>query len=347
MDTYEQGKKITVKAEAMKAEAKEHFGQCKELTAAISDFFGSPVIGPVVFWFLHRIVALFTVAFFLYTLSAAVPTFSEKVTFADVEYLAEYQLPDVYACLDGSTMKKFISKEKQSTKKKKCRDEIGATWRSDCEFEMMDGATSAGFFDALSRRDEADGDGVHGTGGTVMQFRSGLSADTRCGAFNMAYYNLKTGEDDEGKCPVDDVKFGSNWDTSTAPEMAVFDDRLGFDRWLPDDFTGARPPAPGYDDTAGFLAGLLPNATGEIINGDGKEATVTVPAYCFRNIARVGAKSYYETNQDLALGMSTRIRPTEAVSPQLDRTTNRPSHLLTPCALLFVCAHRWKAGLRA
>ena len=82
MDTYEQGKKITVKAEAMKAEAKEHFGQCKELTAAISDFFGSPVIGPVVFWFLHRIVALFTVSFFLYTLVAAVPTFSEKVTFA-------------------------------------------------------------------------------------------------------------------------------------------------------------------------------------------------------------------------------------------------------------------------
>ena len=70
MDTYEQGKKITVKAEAMKAEAKEHFGQCKELTAAISDFFGSPVIGPVVFWFLHRIVALFTVSFFLYTLVA-------------------------------------------------------------------------------------------------------------------------------------------------------------------------------------------------------------------------------------------------------------------------------------
>ena len=63
MDTYEQGKKITVKAEAMKAEAKEHFGQCKELTAAISDFFGSPVIGPVVFWFLHRIVALCTVVF--------------------------------------------------------------------------------------------------------------------------------------------------------------------------------------------------------------------------------------------------------------------------------------------
>ena len=296
MDTYEQGKKITVKAEVMKAEAKEHFGQCKELMAAISDFFGSPVIGPVVFWFLHRIVALFTVSFFLYTLVAAVPTFSEKVTFAEVEYLAEYQLPDVYTCLDGETMKMFISKEKQSTKK------------------------------------------------TVMQFRSGVSSDTRCGFFNMAFFNLKTGEDDEGECPMKDLKYGSNWDMSTAPEMAVFDGRLNFDAWRPSSFTD-EIEAPGPDDTAGFLAGLLPKATVEIIKDDGTEATVTVPAYCLRNIARVGAKSHYETNQDLALGMSTRILPPDLVSPQLDLTTNRPSRLLTPCALLFVCAPLMLAAL--
>ena len=120
MDTYKQGKKITGKADAMKVEAEEHLGQCKALTAAIADFAGSPVIGPVVFWVLHRIVALFTVAFFLYTLSAAVPTFSAKVTSADVEYLSEYQLPDIYVCLDGGSMTKFISKEKQSTQKQKC-----------------------------------------------------------------------------------------------------------------------------------------------------------------------------------------------------------------------------------
>mmetsp|Transcript_11970 Transcript_11970/g.29851 ORF Transcript_11970/g.29851 Transcript_11970/m.29851 type:complete len:504 (+) Transcript_11970:31-1542(+) len=308
MDTYEQAKKIAVKAEA-------HLTPAKKLTAEITDFCTAPVIGPVVFWFLHRIVALFTVVVFLYTLSVVAPTwFSEKLTFADVEYLTDYQLPDVYMCLDGETMKKFISKEKQSTKKNKCRGELGGTWRADCEFEMMDGAKSTGFYDALGRVNEADGDDVYGKGGTVMQFSpGGLSDDTRCAAYTLAYFNLKTGKDDEGECPVEVTKLGSNWSPEQAPEMAVLNDRLGFDPWLPSDHTGDGPPAPGYDDTAGFLAGLLPNATGEIINDDGTEATVTVPAYCYRNIVRVGAKSYYETNQDLVLGTIMRIWPPEAM----------------------------------
>ena len=142
----------------MKAEAEEHFGQCKELTAAIADFAGSPVIGPVVFWVLHRIVALFTVAFFLYTLIAAVPTFSAKVTSADVEYLSEYQLPDIYTCLDGETMQKFISKKTQDSK------HCATTAWSQCEFEMMDGRKSLGFMDSRGRRNEADGEKVSGKG---------------------------------------------------------------------------------------------------------------------------------------------------------------------------------------
>jgi hypothetical protein len=138
----------------------------------------------------------------------------------------------------------------------------------------------------------------------------------------MAYFNLKTGEDVKGDCPVQEITFGNNWDT---PETAMFKDRMGFDAWLPYDPKVVPQDAPGYDDKAGFLAGLLPNATGDIINDDGTTASVTVPAMCFRNVIRVGAKSYYETNQDLALSMSTRINPPQTVSPQLDLTTHRPS----------------------
>lgn len=334
MDTYKQGKKITGKADAMKVEAEEHLGQCKALTAAIADFAGSPVIGPVVFWVLHRIVALFTVAFFLYTLRAAVPTFSAKVTSADVEYLSEYQLPDIYYCLDGISMKKFISKEKQSKQKQKC-DEMGTAW-SACEFEMMDGSTSQGFFNASGFTNGPVGNNVSGMGGTVMQFRSGASHDTRCGDFNMAFFNLKTDKEDEGECPVQDIKYGNNMITPGNKMITVLDDRLGFDAWLPYDNTAVPQDAPGYDDKAGFLAGLLPSATGEIINDDGENISVTVPAICFRNLIKVGAKSSYETNQDLVLSMSARIFPPQTVSPQLDLTTNRPS-LLTPCALLCVC----------
>lgn len=316
MDTYEQGKETKGAADAMKAEAEEHLGHFNTLKAAIMDFAGSPVIGPVVFWIMHRIVACFTVAFFFYTLIAAVPSFSAKVTSAEVEYLTDYQLPDIYSCLDGGTMMKFLTKQKQEVTKQGCRVAVPPTEWDQCEFEMMDGSKRKGTFE-----ENGTPNTENGKGGTVMQFRSGISGDTRCGAYNMAYHNLKTGVEDAGECPVDKLRFGTPgyfvnteddaWSAATfAPE---FEDRLNFQAWLPEDHEGDSVDADGFDDKAGKLATLLPNATGKIINDDGTTTSVTVPALCFRNAIRDGAKSYYETNQDLVLGMSTRIFPQDAI----------------------------------
>ena len=343
MDTYEQGKETKGAADAMKAEAEEHLGHFNTLKTAIMDFAGSPVIGPVVFWIMHRIVACFTVAFFFYTLIAAVPSFSAKVTSAEVEYLTDYQLPDIYSCLDGETMKKFLTKQKQDVTKQGCRDAVPRIEWDQCEFEMMDGSKRKGTFE-----ENGTPNTENGKGGNVMQFRSGLSGDTRCGAYNMAYHNLKTGVEDAGECPVEELRFGTPgyfvnteddaWSASKpAPE---FEDRLNFQAWLPEDYEGDSVDADGFDDKAGKLATLLPNATGDIINDDGTTTSVTVPALCFRNAIKDGAKSYYETNQDLVLGMSTRIFPQDAVSP-LKKSPSPISRLIalapfTPCALLIV-----------
>ena len=167
-------------------------------------------------------------------------------------------------------------------------------------------------------------DEVSGKGGTIMQFRSGVSVRATPHAAT------------------------TTWRTSTLRPAKMSRETAPF-RKLRLAITGTRPKRPcsktAWALTHGYLTtlrsfhrthldtmtrrdssrGLLPNATGDIINDDGTTASVTVPAMCFRNVIRVGAKSYYETNQDLALSMSTRINPPQTVSPQLDLTTHRPS----------------------
>jgi hypothetical protein len=320
MATLEQGKETKGAADAMKAEAEEHMEHFNTLKAAIMDFAGSPVVGPVVFWIMHRIVACFTVAFFFYTLIAAVPSFSAKVTSAEVEYLTDYQLPDIYSCLDGSTMKTFLTKKRHGVIKEEC--EKAETWPAQCQFEMMDGSTRYGTYASNGARNVSEG-----RGGNVMQFRSGLSSDTRCGVYNMAYHNLQTdghGVEDVGECPVEQLRWGAygyyESDTSKegdpiaeGVETPEFADRRNFRPWKPWGDTGEDSyPDGGFDEKATILASLLPNATGEIIYDDGTPATVSVPAFCFKHVIRDGAKSYYETNQDLVLSSSNRIFPPEA-----------------------------------
>ena len=83
----EKGMKAAGKAGSLKASVEAQCGQFTALKAAVLDFAGAPVVGPLPFLVLHRIFALFTVGCFLFTIITALPTFSEKVTVADVEFL--------------------------------------------------------------------------------------------------------------------------------------------------------------------------------------------------------------------------------------------------------------------
>ena len=64
----------------------ENRSEFMKLKDVMAETTGSPVLGPCICLVFHRFVALFAVAFFLYTFSAAVPTFYEKKSFASVEF---------------------------------------------------------------------------------------------------------------------------------------------------------------------------------------------------------------------------------------------------------------------
>ena len=117
----EKGMKAAGKAGALKASVEAQCGQFTALKAAVLDFAGAPVVGPLPFLVLHRIFALFTVGCFLFTIITALPTFSEKVTVADVEFLPEYQLSDIYICLEGDDMRSFIKKKPEKTTQTACK----------------------------------------------------------------------------------------------------------------------------------------------------------------------------------------------------------------------------------
>ena len=69
-----------------KAVADENKGEFMKLKGVIAETTGAPVLGPLVCLAFHRLVGLFAFVFFLSTLSAAVPTFYEKKSFATVEF---------------------------------------------------------------------------------------------------------------------------------------------------------------------------------------------------------------------------------------------------------------------
>ena len=371
----EKGMKAAGKAGSLKASVEAQCGQFTALKAAVLDFAGAPVVGPLPFLVLHRIFALFTVGFFLFTIITALPSFSAKVTTADVEFLADYQLPDMYLCMDGGDMKHFLTKKTQKATVAYCEKHIqdlpgdaALPDISKCPFEMMEGADNRAVPSAWlkgtysSRGVQSDGNVLKdgGKGGAVMQFRSGMTSDIRCGAYNMAYYNVKEMKEDTGNCPVEKVLFSANyhagwttgegwkkgagWKKGDAVPASIFPDRLGFHSWLKDDEPAATvtPGIDGIDEMAGLLADLLPSESGETKDADNKATTVTVPGYCFRNVIKPGAKSYYENNKDLVLGMSVRIFPSESVS--LARAKARSQRLIAlaslDCVLCPLCAHR-------
>ena len=342
------GTKTKSEADATKAEADEHWGQFKTLKDAMMDVALAPVVGPPGFWIVHRIFALFTVVFFLYTFFAAVPSFSEKKTFADVEFLPEFQLPDVYMCLTGESMRRLIAKKKRGP-------------------EMMDNQSGTSTFTSDGRS------GSTGLQGTSLQIKAGLdSYSARCGAYNLALYNMKTMMEDTGPCPVKSLTIGNNYfepasppgppgSAPSAPDfLPQYKDRMGFNAWdndRPDisnddanvttgkeaTFRDPDPlpkaPWPASDEMAGILAGLLPSAPGEIHeddatyiepnttlrdktksedelkNDDATRTPVVVGAFCFRNEMNIGAMSTYETSADLVLSMMTRAHPASHVSP--------------------------------
>ena len=363
------GTKTKSEADATKAEADEHWGQFKTLKDAMMDVAGAPVVGPPGFWIVHRIFALFTVVFFLYTFFAAVPSFSEKKTFADVEFLPEFQLPDVYMCLTGESMRRLIAKKKRGP-------------------EMMDNQSGTSTFTSDGRS------GPTGLQGTSLQIKAGLdSYSARCGAYNLALYNMKTMMEDTGPCPVKSLTIGNNYFESASPPgppgsappapdfLPQYKDRMGFNAWdndRPDisnddanvttgkeaTFRDPDPlpqaPWPASDEMAGILAGLLPSAPGEIHeddatykepnatlrgnltgkseeeldllkNDDATRTPVVVGAFCFRNEMNIGAMSTYETSADLVLSMMTRAHPASHVSP----ARTEPKLMIdSPCASL-------------
>ena len=69
-----------------KAVVDENKGEFMKLTGVIAENVGAPVLGPLGCLAFHRLVGLFAFVFFLSTLSAAVPTFYEKKSFATVEF---------------------------------------------------------------------------------------------------------------------------------------------------------------------------------------------------------------------------------------------------------------------
>ena len=82
----------------------ENYDEACSLAATIKAFFLAPVLGGVGWRALYQACALGVFAFFVYTVSAVVPTWSEKVTAATTEFQESFPIPDIYACVPAETM---------------------------------------------------------------------------------------------------------------------------------------------------------------------------------------------------------------------------------------------------
>ena len=64
----------------------ENKSEFMKLKGVIAETMAAPILGPCICLVFYRFVALFALVFFLSTISAAVPTFYEKKSFASVEF---------------------------------------------------------------------------------------------------------------------------------------------------------------------------------------------------------------------------------------------------------------------
>ena len=215
-----------------KAVADENKGEFMKLKGVIAETTGAPVLGPLVCLAFHRLVGLFAFVFFLSTLSAAVPTFYEKKSFATVEFqtvriprpfaistcivaaswpdrpvisVQELKLPDIYMCLPATVMAKVTLKATSHVAEwNVCKDATlpvenpAVTPADQCEFEMMDGTKVAGFFDMDGSTDKSPDstDKENPLGGATLQFRSGFGtssdADSTVPLYALDAFDLRT-----------------------------------------------------------------------------------------------------------------------------------------------------------
>ena len=75
----------------------ENKSEFMKLKGVIAETMAAPILGPCICLVFYRFVALFALVFFLSTISAAVPTFYEKKSFATVEFQTVRRCPEPIA----------------------------------------------------------------------------------------------------------------------------------------------------------------------------------------------------------------------------------------------------------
>jgi hypothetical protein len=299
-----------------KAVVDENKSEFMKLKGVIAETTGAPVLGPLVCLGFHRFVGLFAFVFFLSTLSAAVPTFYEKRSFATVEFQTELTLPDIYMCLPATVMAKVTLKATSHDKEwQDCK--AVPTPGNQCEFEMINGDKVAGFFDmdGSTDKDPDSTDKENPLGGATLQFRSGFGADSDASPSVPLYaldaFDLRTYARVPDP-PVEELFIGGGGHHCTGkddcPGSPSASPKANLNSWLKDtgetaaEFNKGRPldGKVKSDEVTTTLAGLLPNIS--YGNSD-------VSALCFKHKMKSYAKSHYSNNTDVWISVSTRVAP--------------------------------------
>jgi len=264
--------------------ATENYDEACSLASTIKTFFLAPVLGGIKWRAVYQLCATGIFIFFVFTVVAVAPSWTEKVTAATTEFQESYQIPDIYACLAAENVADFIQAQASSD-------------------TMLSGKTFT-------------------NGGAKLRFKSGVTSDgdKYCGAYAMSVYDLAT-RTAISSCPVEALGISDNWislgsDGKTPTwgdgTLGNFKDRVSVHGFEPETGQTYTPPADVFvlDSVAGNLARALPhvNKTNPITNTVEK-----IEALCFHHKMRKEALSLYTNASSALLGFQTKMEPVAAV----------------------------------
>jgi len=266
------------------AAAVENYDEACSLATTIKTFFLAPVLGGVKWRALYQICAFGIFGFFLYTVAAVAPSWTEKVTSATTEFQESFPIPDIYACLSSESVVDFIKSQADGD-------------------QMMNGNSYA-------------------NGGAKIRFKSGVTSDgdRYCGAYAMSTFNLATRKPSPN-CPVESLGVSDNWvsmgadgNTLTWGEgtLGNFKDRVGVHGFEPVENQGYTAPTDVLtaDAIAGTLARTLPHIN---YTNPATQTVEKIEALCFRHKMKKDALSVYTNASQALLGFQTKIEPVAAV----------------------------------
>jgi len=254
-----------------------HFGEAMSLWEQMQGIIFAPAAGGLLFVVLYRLLVLIAIAFFVYTFSASAAKFDEKVTQYEVEYLTEYQYPDIYHCIPATVMAQTILKKGLDTDKN--------PFTSVDAKNIEDDILAALVYATLPDKDQNLPCGVLGWG--IMNASSPAMQTGAC-----PYTNSSIGASkfiNESRFRVwsyKDIPSGSN-NNAVGLTYDDFGDRYA-------NYPSVTEPT--YDATATKLAKMLPTAIRQ--DGDAEEV---IYAHCELSRSTATAKVSYLTNDILFL----------------------------------------------